>query len=415
MSNEHIVVKGDTLSKISKIYSVPISELKNINHLSHPNRLEIGQHIALKKENVLGLQALILDKDRNPVKGMAYQFEFSDRILKGVTGLDGLTQKIMTISPKDEVRILVERMDKSLKQIAAVTSGYGNKLVTLVSPSIKVEAKTELHPGTEHGKLPNKKEKGRPIYDPNTKQPATKEKKELGPKVTPTKTPDGKPLAKVEGDIPGLDFLDGYTGEKITDADYEAAAKELDCEVEVIKAIEKVESGGTTGFDNKNRPLILFERHIFSRNSARKYDATNPDISSKTGYKLKRKEDAVTADALAKDYYAVNSTSNYKRLAKAYQLDKDAALKACSWGKFQVLGENYKAVGFGSVREMVDAHVKGPKGHLKTFIGFIKSKKLQKPMKDKNWEKIAQGYNGTGYKKFNYDKRIKKEYEKLKK
>lgn len=415
MSNVHIVVEGDSLTKIAKIYGVPITDLKNINHLSNPNRLTIGQKIMLKKEEVLGFQALILDKDRNPIKQQTYQFSFAGMVLSGVTGDDGLTKKIMTVSPQDEVRILIERLDKSIKEVTTVVSGYGNKLVTLLSPSIKVEAVTEQHPNLKPGQLPNKKEKVEPIYDPKDKKDPTLDKKILGVKTTSTKTPDGKPLTKVEGDIPGLDFLDGFKNEKITEADYVAAAKDLDCEVEVIKAIENVESGGATGFDKFNRPLILYERHVFSRSSGKKYNEKYPDISAEKGYKLKKKGDVVAADIFEKEYYAANSTANYKRLSKAYQLDKNAALMACSWGKFQILGENYKAIGFSSVRDMVDAHVKGQKGHLKAFLGFIKSKKLQKAMKDKDWEKIAKGYNGKGYKTFNYDKRIKKEYENLKK
>lgn len=415
MSNIHTVVKGDTLSKIAKTSGMSVSELQNINHLPNPNKLAVGQEIVLKKETVLGFQALILDKDRNPIASLPYQFEFAGRMHKGSTGSDGLTQKIMTISPQDQVRILVERLDKSLKEVATVVSGYGNKLVTLVSPSIKLEAKTEKHPNLKPGELPNKKEKVAPLHDPKTKQPATTEKKDLGTKVTATKTPDGKPLAKVEGDIPLLDFLNGFENEKLTDSDYEAAAKELDCEIEVIKAIEKVESGGKTGFDNNNRPLILYEKHVFARNSSDKYNDKYPDISSKNGYKLKKKGDSIAVDILEKNYYAANSSANYKRLAKAYQLDRDAALKACSWGKFQILGENYKDIGFKSVSEMVSAHVKGQKGHLKAFIGFIKSKKLQNSMKSKDWAGIAKGYNGKGYKKFKYDERIKSAYETLKK
>lgn len=414
MSNVHIVVKGDTLSKISKIYGIPVSDLKNINDLPDPNKLDVGQRIMLKKEDVLGFQILILDKDRNPIQGLAYRLESVSLMIKGTTGIDGLSKQVTTASPQDKVRILVERMDKSLKEIACVASGYGNKLVTLISPSIKIEAKTEPHPDVKPGQLPDQHDKPKPIHDPKRKQTPTTDKKDLGPKTTPTQTPDGKPLTKVEGDIPDLDFLIGYTGEEITDADYAAAAMELGCEIEVIQAIEKVESGGKTGFDDYLRPTILYERHIFSRNSKGKYDAKYHDLSSKTGYKLKKKGDYVAAIDLANNYYAATSTINYKRLAKAYQLDNDAALKACSWGKFQILGENYKAVGFGSVREMVDAHVKGQKGHLKAFVGYIKSKKLQNSLKDKNWTAIAKGYNGKGYKKFHYDERIKAAYEKLK-
>ena len=67
MRDIHIVKKGDTLSKIAKLHAVSVAELKNINHIANINHLDIGQKIALKKEDVLGLQVLLLDKDRNPI------------------------------------------------------------------------------------------------------------------------------------------------------------------------------------------------------------------------------------------------------------------------------------------------------------------------------------------------------------
>ena len=290
MSNIHTVVKGDTLTKIAKQYGVPISDLKNINHLPNPNMLAVGEEIRLKKEEVLGFQTLYLDNDRNPIAGLAYQLEYAGRVFKGVTGPSGLSKPIMTVTPQDQVRIWVERLDKSLKEVATVISGYGNKLVTLVSPSIKVEAKTEKHPNLKPGQLPSKKEKVKPIYDPKTKQPATTDKKELGLKATPTKTSDGKPLTKVEGDIPGLDeFLDPFNGEEMADTDYAWAAKELGVEEAAIRAFAMVESGGgkNSGFmklGKRQEPKILHERHYFSRFTNHLYSAKYPDISLTNGY-----------------------------------------------------------------------------------------------------------------------------------
>lgn len=77
MSNVHIVAKGDSLSKISKRTGVSIGDLKTLNKLPDPNKLEIGQKIHLRKDDVLGFRALILDKDRNPISALAYQFEFA--------------------------------------------------------------------------------------------------------------------------------------------------------------------------------------------------------------------------------------------------------------------------------------------------------------------------------------------------
>ena len=419
MSNVHVVVKNDTLTKISKLHGVSIKELQTINHLPNPNKLDIGQRIVLKKEQVLGFQALMLDADRNPIAGLEYQFEFAGRIIKGMTELGGLTKKIMTDSPQDQVRILVRRLDKSLKEIATVASGYGNKLVTLVSPSIKVEAKTEKHPDVKPGQLPNRYEKPAPIHDPKAKKTPTSNKKDLGPKVTPTKTPDGKPLTKVEGDIPGLDFLGGYTAEKITDADYEAAAKELGCEVEVIKAIARQETGklevlGLGAFDKKNRPTILFERHIFSQVTKNAYDQKYPDISATKGYLAGTAKDANGKKYDDGKHYGLFSWQ-YRKLAKAYQLNPEAAIQACSWGKFQVLGQNYKLCGLTSAVNFAKSMCKSELEHLNIMVSFCKGNNLGNALKNRKWATIARIYNGPEYKKNKYDTELAAHYEHFKK
>ena len=419
MSNVHIVAKNDTLTKISKIYGVSIKELRTINHLPNPNKLDIGQSIMLKKEQVLGFQALLLDADRNPIKGLDYQFEFAGRIIKSVTDLGGLTKKIMTDSPEDQVRILVLRLDKSLKEIATVASGYGNKLVTLISPSIKVEAKTEKHPDVKPGQLPNRYEKPAPIHDPKTKQPPTSDKKDLGPKVTLTKTLDGKPLAKVEGDIPDLSFLGEYVGGEITKADIEAAAKELKCEAGLIYAIARQESAHSSFIKIGNRtvPMILYERHQFSRRSKHAYDKSYPDISGPS-YKRARKNkkgewrEIKTGKIVSLvDIYGPSGIAQYKRLVKAYQLDQNAALMACSWGKFQIMGFNYKAANFKNVKDFVRAMSKGDAEHMKAFLKFAKSNPtLLGGLRNNDFEKIAEGHNGEKWRSINpeYASNLKK-------
>lgn len=463
MSNVHIVVKGDSLSKISKTYGVPISELKNINHLPNPNKLEIGQHIMLKKEDVLGFQVLILDKDRNPIEGLAYHLESVGLMIKGITGADGLSKQVMTVSPQDKVRILVERMDKSLKEIVAVTSGYGNKLVTLVSPSIKIKAKTEKHPDVKRGHLPNKHDKPAPIHDPKAKQPPTTDKKDLGPKVTPTKTPDGKPLTKVEGDIPDLDFLDEYNGEVMAESDYEWAAKELGVEKAAIKAFAIVESGNS-GFykiGKRNFPKILYERHKFSRKTNHAYSAKYPDISLPNAY-YNAKAKYVFADAEYKkqhgvpndiEYYRPIRTTgkhkdneevqassvtladmlksgkatverdkyadvpgSYKRLVKAYQLNQIAALESCSWGAFQIMGEYWSIMGYASAKEFTKEMSRSPKDQIKAFVRYIEhvNPGIKKNLKSHDWAHVAAAYNGAGYKDNNYDMKLEAAYKKYK-
>ena len=49
----------------------------------------------------------------------------------------------------------------------------------------------------------------------------------------------------------------------LSEADFEWAAKELGCEVAVVKAVDDVESKGK-GFLPCGIPVILFEAHVFS-------------------------------------------------------------------------------------------------------------------------------------------------------
>jgi N-acetylmuramidase/LysM domain len=404
MSTVHTVVKGDTLGKISKTSGVSIIELKNINHLSDPNKLAIGQKISLKKETILGFQALILDRDRNPINGLGYQFEFAGRMTKGATGIDGLTKKIMTVSPEDQIRILVERMDKSLKEVAIVASGYGNKLVTLMSPSIKVEARTEPHPNLKPGELPNKKEKVKPIHNPEAKQPATTNKQDLGVKATPTKTVDGKPLTKVEGDIPDLSFLDENPDLRpLTENDFSNAAEKLGVSIAQIKTVTEVEAKGKFFWDvakiKRHVPPILFERHKFSMHSGRKFDALYPDISSRKpgGY--------------------IGKFPEYKRLAKAVQLDREAALKSASWGAFQIMGSHYSALGFSTAEDFVRFLSHSEKNQLEIFVkACVKVNPIwKKSLQEKDWVTFARAYNGADYKINKYDEKLKAEFEKLSK
>ncbi len=445
MSNVHVVVKGDTLSKISKTYDVSIADLQNINHFSNPNRLNIGQKIVLKKEEVLGFQALILDKDRNPIDAQRYQFVFAGRVVNGVTDADGLTKKIMTVSPKDEVRILIERLDKSFKQVTTVVSGYGNKLVTMLSPSIKVEAKTERHPNLKQGQLPNKKEKIDPIYDSKNKKDPTVDKKNLGTKTTATKTQDGKPLTKVEGDIPDLSFLGTFVGGEVSKADIEAAAKELKCEPGLIYAIARQESAHSSFITIGKRtvPTILYERHWFrkltkpDKSSSSPYEKKYYDICGPAYHKTKRikvvtkseknKKSKVTwelVDAITgktpdnDDIYSAPGLSQYKRLVKAYQLDKSAALQSCSWGKFQIMGFNYKNAGYTDIFAFVKDMCTGDPAHIKAFLKFAKSNAtLLDGLRNNEYEKIAEGHNGASWKSINKDyasniEKFSKEYKK---
>lgn len=211
-----------------------------------------------------------------------------------------------------------------------------------------------------------------------------------------------------------LDFLNHgyYTGAKITEQEYEKAAKELECEVAVIKAIAMVESG-KAAFDNKNRPVILYERHVFRQftNPVGKCDQVNPDLSGAATYKLPTQDNLQLVKEGSLNSYDLYGQS-YERLAKAYSLDKEAALKACSWGKFQLMGYNHRLCGYDSISNFIKAMCTSEKEHLSAFVQFIKSdSRLTQAVKAKDWAAFALKYNGRGYKKNRYDEKMKEAYE----
>jgi hypothetical protein len=413
----------------------------------------------MSKEKSSSLQVLILDADRNPIKKLAYRLYFKGAMISAETGEDGMTRKILSLSPDDEVQIAIERMDKSLKIVARVVAGVGTKLVTLVSPRVKVVSPALPHTGTSPGQVPSIKESTPPIYGADkTKLPI--DKKEFGPKVDLLKDKDGNSISKVEGDIPNFEFLDEFNGEEMRDEDYLWAAKVLGIESAIIKAFAIVEAGGEGFFElaGKMVPKILYERHRFAKFTANAYSKLNPDISLPCGY-YNKKDRYILADTLYKkrkkipediEYYRAvgkkddeetkkqavsfhdlvkegkvdrrdhayyDGEGSYKRLIKAYKLDSEAALKSCSWGSFQIMGEYWQAMGYSSVIDFTKSVSRSPREQIKAFVLYANkvSPAIKKLLNSKDWAAIACAYNGPNYKANEYDVKLQKEYEKAKK
>ena len=181
----------------------------------------------------------------------------------------------------------------------------------------------------------------------------------------------------------------------LTDADFQRAAAALNCEVACVQAVTDVESGGS-GFFASGRPKILFEAHYFSRLTQHRYDASNPQISS-----------AKWNRAL----YA-GGEKEYGRLQSAMALNRDAALRSASWGRFQIMGDNCKAAGYASADEYVAAMYQSEGKHLDAFVNFVKSSKLDGALREKRWADFAKGYNGSGYAENQYDKKLAAAYKK---
>ena len=177
-------------------------------------------------------------------------------------------------------------------------------------------------------------------------------------------------------------------GKKLTDYDIPRIGYKIGVGEDVIHSILDTESRGV-GFD-KHGVIRLFEEHCYYRSLPRA---------------LRR--DAVKK-GLAYPKWRRNYKNNYARLVKAYEYHPEAALLSCSWGLGQVLGLNYRMVGYHTAEQMVSAFAESEANQLDAVIEFIKASGIDDELRalDKATDRkelisiarlIARVYNGSGY------------------
>jgi hypothetical protein len=107
-------------------------------------------------------------------------------------------------------------------------------------------------------------------------------------------------------------------------------------------------------------------------------------------------------------------SAQYNKLEEAWRLDPDAALRSASWGRFQIMGDNFKAAGFTSASAMVLAHTRAEYEHLMAFVHFVSNTKgMQAALRKKDWATFASAYNGKGYKENTYDTKMAQAYARV--
>ena len=148
--------------------------------------------------------------------------------------------------------------------------------------------------------------------------------------------------------------------DSLTQADFEAAASFLNCDVAAIKAVAEVESRGA-GFLKDGRLRVLFEGHQFHKYCKGAHQTTHPTLCHAKW----------TKDFYCKGDAETRGAGELARLETAKGLDKRAALMSCSIGRFQVMGFNFAICGFKTVEEFWTALAKGEKQQLDAFCpGF---------------------------------------------
>ena len=181
-------------------------------------------------------------------------------------------------------------------------------------------------------------------------------------------------------------------------------AKEYGVDPAVILSIQLIESG-SNGYLSDGRPKILFEGHVFWRQL--KKVGKDPVALSKGN------EDILYPEFDRSKYKG--GAEEYNRLARAKKMDKIAALKSASWGEFQIMGFNHKVVGYSDVESFVEAMHQVGGNQLKAVMEFLKNNNLIRYVNtpNKNWTKLAEGYNGKGQK--GYDVKLEQAYNRFSK
>jgi hypothetical protein len=181
--------------------------------------------------------------------------------------------------------------------------------------------------------------------------------------------------------------------ERIDDLDIPRIGSVIGVGEDEVHALMEVEAG-SSGFDSQDRPKMLFEPHVFYRNLS----GENRELAEAKGLAYR---------GWRPGNYPRDS---YPRLTDAMEIDPEAALKAASWGRGQILGENYAICGYPTVFDMVQAFMDDEATHIAAMIEFIVANNIDDDLRAHRWEAVARVYNGPGYAKHNYHGRLAAAY-----
>ena len=188
-----------------------------------------------------------------------------------------------------------------------------------------------------------------------------------------------------------LDTFTNASAAAITQTQEKNIAARLGVSLKQVRAVAKVESSGG-GFDRSRRPKILFERHKFHKYTGGRWSVTTFSNPKSGGY----------------------SESSWDKLLGAIITgDVDSAFMACSWGKFQVLGEWWDEFGYASPYAMARSTVESEAAHYDLLCHYIEHHHLRGEMAALSanpdaCRAFARAYNGAKYAELGYHTKLAK-------
>lgn len=176
----------------------------------------------------------------------------------------------------------------------------------------------------------------------------------------------------------------------------ERLAKSYGFNSKTVRAIAKVESSGNPFRQYKGLglfPVLRFEPHWFN-----KYEKKTPMPFTDNG----------------KGFSSLVSETNHIAFQKAFAINPDAAIKATSFGKFQIMGFHFSKLGHKTPSEFLET-MKKIDGQYDAFVKFVMTKQTLRNVIMKSnptitdFKEFARSYNGSGNVD-NYSKKMEKAY-----
>lgn len=166
-----------------------------------------------------------------------------------------------------------------------------------------------------------------------------------------------------------------------------AAAQHIGVDPAVLWSVVTVETAGC-GFLPDRRPAILFERHVFSSRTKRRFDAGHPRISGPPGG------------------YGKPGMHQYDRLEEAIACDRQVALESASWGLGQVMGFNAAAAGFHNAEAMVSQMMRSENEQILGMASFMRANGMHTALRRRDWREFARRYNGPAFARNRYHEKL---------
>ena len=164
---------------------------------------------------------------------------------------------------------------------------------------------------------------------------------------------------------------------------------------ENLMAVTHVESAGVTFWlvQGKQVPAARPERHYFYRllKGAERDRAVREGLAHPSMGTLANGREAV---------YAV--------IDRMRAINDTAAIESCSWGLGQVMGENWRRLGYSSAQALLEENMSGSAGQIRCMMKFIRADaRCLQAIRTGDFTTFARIYNGPGYAANNYDNNMR--------